>query len=122
MIVTNLNTLSSLFGLKINGIVSFNIRQELVVLFENNISLTFFGCPMFIDSGIIGDTLNSIKNYSGELGFVTSLKDSDIDWDDYLFCYINVGEELPFTHNKKLRIAYKDCKLEMPDSFKRIRN
>ncbi|GEN72146.1 hypothetical protein [Chryseobacterium lathyri] len=101
----------SLIGLKIKGIVSISINKELIILFDNDTSLHFYDCIMYIDSGVVNGVLKSVKEYSGEMGFVTTLKGMNIDWDDYKFCYLNVGDEYPFSQQDKLRIAYKTVQL-----------
>lgn len=103
-----IENIDSLLGLKITGIINTSIKQELIVLFENNISLHFYDCIMYIDSGVINGTVKYIKEYTGEMGFVISLKGSNVDWDKYEFCYINIGEEEPFSQEKKIRIAYRN--------------
>lgn len=102
---------NSLIGLKIIGIINISLRQELIILFEDNISLYFYDCIMYIDSGVINGITKCIKEYNGEMGFVISLKGNTIDWDEYSFCYINIGEEEPFSQENKIRIAYKSAEI-----------
>lgn len=101
----------SLIGQRIKGIVNISINKELIILFDNDKSLHFYDCIMYIDSGVVNGVLKSIKEYSGEMGFVTTLREMNIDWDDYKFCYLNVSDEHPFSQQDKLRIAYKTVKL-----------
>jgi len=106
-----IENINSLIGLKITGIINLSIKQELIIMFDNNMSLHFYNCIMYIDSGVINGNAKFIKEYSGEMGFVISLKGSDIDWDEYAFCYINIGDDEPFSQEKKIRIAYKNGKV-----------
>ncbi|NJO01403.1 MAG: hypothetical protein HC880_06685 [Bacteroidia bacterium] len=88
----------------------------MVVLFENTASITFLDSPMFIDSGIIGGTIRTAKKYSGEMGFVISFREMKINSEAYQYCYLNVSEEYSFSQKNRLRIAYKDLRVEMPHS------
>lgn len=45
----------SLIGQKIKGIVNISINKELIILFDNDTSLHFYDCIMYIDSGVVKD-------------------------------------------------------------------
>ncbi len=108
-----MNNTESIIGATVIGLVSYSHVERVAIIFDNNKTLLFIDCPMFMDSGIIGRKVIDIKFYNGEMGFTLTFNEMKISSseDDYKYCYINTSDENPFTENR-LRIAFKTFEIK----------
>lgn len=101
--------LESLNGLSVEGINHYYYQRRLVVLFESSITLSFFDCPLAIDSGIIGSKISKASLYKGEMGFVLAFRDMQLSQDDFKYCILEANSLQ--SYQKQLRIAFKNIEI-----------
>lgn len=107
-----MKNMKDILGLTVLGISFYSEMKKVVILFdEQKYSLNFRGCPLAIDTGIIGQKIRVAEEYSGEMGFVLELKKMKLDVDDFKY-FILEGRKGEEWYQNKLRIAYKYYEIE----------
>ncbi len=100
-----------IINLTVTGINYYYKSEKVVILFDDETKyLTFSGCPLIFDSGIIGQKIKIAEEYNGEMGFVIGLKSDGLDADNYRYFMLK-GKEGKEYYQNQIRIACKSYEL-----------
>jgi len=101
--------LDKTLGLTVSMVTNDFIKKEVTIHFDNEKSITFFGCALVYDLGIIGKRIGEYSNDAG-LGMKLELNKLIENSEEYFFCSLSRDFE-DYKNKNEIRISFKKIEI-----------